>query len=108
MKAFEIFGYSFPPQARMSSDSTIKRYLSEYFEHKGFFETKRGKWVRENVFHNADIVRAMKVWFDQNEYKVLKTTTESTEDAMYLTARHAADHLMLPQPLCGEKLCGSG
>jgi hypothetical protein len=46
---------TFPSSLRTTSDSTIKRYLAEFFEFKGFHETRSGRYVRQNVFHNAAV-----------------------------------------------------
>jgi hypothetical protein len=83
---------TFPPSARMSSGSTLRRYLAEYFELKAFRETTKGKWVRKHIFGNAALMFAMKTWLKANEYKII-TSKDDPEDRKYFIAQHAADHL---------------
>jgi hypothetical protein len=90
--ATEIVGTSMPPAVRMSAPSTIKRYLHEYFELRGFRETGNGRYIRENIFHNAALMYAMKDWLKRNEYKVLQSK-DDPEDRKYFVAQHAADYL---------------
>ena len=90
--ATEITCATFPESERMHSGRTLRRYLAENFELGGFRETKRGKWVRENIFGNAALMFAMKTWLTQNEYKII-VSKDDPEDRKCFIAKHAADHL---------------
>ena len=75
----------------MSSGSTLRRYLAEYFELKAFRETTKGKWVRKHIFGNAALMFAMKTWLKANECKII-TSKDDPEDRKCFIAQHAADH----------------
>jgi hypothetical protein len=91
-EATEIVTTLYPSQNRMSSGRTMRRYLAEFFQHGGFFESKQGKWVRENVFNNTALKYAMKEWLRIKQYTVIQSTTDP-EERKYLVAKHACDHL---------------
>jgi hypothetical protein len=81
-----------PRSDRMSSSATVYRYLNQFFEHSGFFETSAGKWVRETVWSNPHLLFAMKTFIEANTYKVMKDVKDP-ESQKYFIAKHAADHL---------------
>jgi hypothetical protein len=81
-----------PPKLHLSSTASIYRYLKQFFEHKGFYETAKGKWVRQNIFSNLALMYAMKEYLHREVYKV-QQNEEDPEDRRYFVAKHAANHL---------------
>jgi hypothetical protein len=81
-----------PRSDRMSSSATAYRYLSQFFEHSGFFETSTGKWVRETVWSNPHLLFAMKTFIEANTCKVMKDVKDPESQKCFI-AKHAADHL---------------
>jgi hypothetical protein len=58
----------------------------------GFHESKKGKWVRENVFQNVALKHAMKEWLRVNQHTVIQSAKDP-EERKHLVAQHAADYL---------------
>ena len=84
---------SLPKADQCSSNATVYRWLRQYYRHHGFFESKQGKWVRENVLHNTAVKKAMEVYITDNKYKIVCPPGTDEESHKYFVAKHAADHL---------------
>jgi hypothetical protein len=54
--------------------------------------TRAGKWMRENVWSNPTLMFAMKIFIEQNVYKVLKDASDPQSEKFFI-AKHATDHL---------------